>query len=1676
MYKAVDIYLERKSTRQYVGRLQIEKRKFVFQYDKSYLKKSNPIPLGPDLPLQLDKLSSSNLFPSFADRIPSKKNPAYKEYCLSVGISPSEKDPLVLLSKLGQKGPSSFICTPVEDKQAFSTTDLKLFRKSLKLSIREFSDLFGVSSATIYRIENNKTSGKDTLKKLEVYYKSPQTTLAQIKITGNKINESKRLFIESFLKSKIIKSQQTPIGPFTVSPEDIKQCNPKQFVELIKRLSLMECYQYNIPQNAVHFSSEISANDGGQDGLVKWTQNQAPAYTNYFPSHYNCFQLKASSLPPSECKKEILDNQEQLKPALQKVIKNKGVYIICSTQSVSGVFLKAREEAVYTAIKNTGYDPDLIQIKFYTANIIADWLNQFPSLVVWFLKKVCGKKISPWISWKDWSHEDLDYRSEFMFHEELKEKQDRIYNILTQPRKTAHLAGASGTGKTRLALEAFRPNSNKLANLSQLILYSSADHLKISQLRELKNSRVILVIDDCSLEKAEQFHKIAIQEDSQLSLLTIGNEETEKGLHYIIGKTTANPQRSIIKLKPDKSITTKMLSNSQDISDKYLHPKYHILTSSFPLMANLLKDVGPIDLLKEDIPTLRKKMLWGKEQPDKDGEKVIKALSLFDTIAIANNKNMRFSSTKTRGKEEAQYITEKICNLDYDTFSEKIQFFKKKKIIQQYGNFIQVRPKPLSVWLAGEFIEQTPPESLTKWLTEMKISIEDQELSVEDKKQAKQLQEEWSEEKKKAFNKWQADQQILHGLQESFCKQLSYLSSYETAKNLIEQLCNEEGIFGKKETLCTKWGFRCLYHLLELNPKVVLQTLERVLRDKNTAELKELTIGDYSSLFVGQTIFPKLIWTLQKIARKKDLYLRSARLILSLAEIDTSSYQDSQARQTFVNHFQLYLSGTTAGPEEKFKIIEEIKNSNSLKQKEIAIEALDKALQFRGWTCSSDLMKTNSGQEFDHYQPKTYEEQWDYFRQALNLLIDFSTKEDNQQIQEKARSTIANKLNSLLRQGLYKEAKKAIQAVVLVHGSHWPLAKDRLLSFLKYKKIKEDNKKQVDKMLELLQPGKGLNERIRSYVTECPSNILYNQIEGQETKEYDKNFNQLINDFADLIEKGFLSNRESYKSVTPEKPITPKKNSGIEKLIIHEKPVIPEKTSPLAKPVIPEKTSTLAKAVIPEKTSTLAKAVIPEKTSILAKAVIPEKTSILAKAVIPEKTSTLAKAVIPEKTSILAKAVIPEKPATIEKPVIPAKAGIHPRLEQQSDSLETTFKFLFHGEQRNTLFFAEKLAEKLKNPWKLAFDFLPLAIGWKNNENFNPIFLSGFVVGLKSRDSKKTKNFLDHLAIQKDSADFLIDSYNYISLQDDDIERLISIINKTNLKSTHLRSLTAGQRCQSVKPKLIKKLLLTLMKKGGDYSWSAIQIYNYYVNKSRKEKKQLQPVLYKLLTRDKLCLQKYDVRNEYLYIKAVKDILNSEYKELFSKKFLAQIFNSKDSIFDFAISIDEIKECCQKIVQTCPDLFLQEITNYIDSPNIDFIVEDRHSFPSELDSKNSLLSNLSEDSIKKWCEIAPDKVPKFLAKNINLFVDGNLSSLSKFLLDKYGDQKELTKAISFNLGNFSWSGNISVYFEDLKTALKELIDHKHKNVRDFAIREISHLDKEIKAVKQEEQEREEFGI
>lgn len=155
----VAVYAESRKRRQRAGVLSRDPRtgRFRFEYDPAYLRSPRAIPLGPELSLAHPFYESDTIFPAFADRIPSRANPAYAEYCAATGISPEEVDPMALLPAIARRGPSSFIFEKVWKEDRPVLERLKTFRADTGLSLHDLAQLLEVPVLTLKRFENGQS-------------------------------------------------------------------------------------------------------------------------------------------------------------------------------------------------------------------------------------------------------------------------------------------------------------------------------------------------------------------------------------------------------------------------------------------------------------------------------------------------------------------------------------------------------------------------------------------------------------------------------------------------------------------------------------------------------------------------------------------------------------------------------------------------------------------------------------------------------------------------------------------------------------------------------------------------------------------------------------------------------------------------------------------------------------------------------------------------------------------------------------------------------------------------------------------------------------------------------------------------------------------------------------------------------------------------------------------------------------------------------------------------------------------------------------------------------------------------------------------------------------------------------------------------------------------------------
>lgn len=195
----VNIFLQTQSKRILIASLHRSKNQYVLQYEESYLKRKNAIPLGPELALSRKAIISKQFFPSLADRLPSRQNPAYADYCQQWNISPEETDPLILLSTIGQRGPSAFIFRQASDN-IFGQEALINFRKELGLSVRELAAFLDTNPTTITKTEMGNLQSSHLLALCELLANVPAALDYQLHKRGQYLHDDKIALVKEWLK------------------------------------------------------------------------------------------------------------------------------------------------------------------------------------------------------------------------------------------------------------------------------------------------------------------------------------------------------------------------------------------------------------------------------------------------------------------------------------------------------------------------------------------------------------------------------------------------------------------------------------------------------------------------------------------------------------------------------------------------------------------------------------------------------------------------------------------------------------------------------------------------------------------------------------------------------------------------------------------------------------------------------------------------------------------------------------------------------------------------------------------------------------------------------------------------------------------------------------------------------------------------------------------------------------------------------------------------------------------------------------------------------------------------------------------------------------------------------------------------------------------------------------
>jgi hypothetical protein len=244
---------------------------------------------------------------------------------------------------------------------------------------------------------------------------------------------------------------------FLITADDVSTLTPISLPKLLGLLLARETKSANFKSGLTHVNPNIYVRDRGIDGIIDW--ETTPQDTRFIAHSKVIFQSKATKTAPTEIKLkgELLGEGDLLKPAILNKL-NAGFHY-CYFSKASATVERLEEYAILMArIANEGgFDrlaPELFH--FLDSEQISQWCNKFPDIALWLRKKNHKAVITGYQTFD----EMIGYEgntSEFVSNDILTKHISEAAAVLMENKTTVRITGASGLGKTRIALESLRP-------------------------------------------------------------------------------------------------------------------------------------------------------------------------------------------------------------------------------------------------------------------------------------------------------------------------------------------------------------------------------------------------------------------------------------------------------------------------------------------------------------------------------------------------------------------------------------------------------------------------------------------------------------------------------------------------------------------------------------------------------------------------------------------------------------------------------------------------------------------------------------------------------------------------------------------------------------------------------------------------------------------------------------------------------------------------------------------------------------------------------------------------------------------------------------------------------------------------------------------------------------------
>jgi pimeloyl-ACP methyl ester carboxylesterase len=448
----------------------------------------------------------------------------------------------------------------------------------------------------------------------------------------------------------------------------------------------------------------------------------------------------------------------------------------------------------------------------------------------------------------------------------------------------------------------------------------------------------------------------------------------------------------------------------------------------YPLMATLLAQHYKKEqrfLGSPEAIAVVNKLVKGDSDPSESELDVLSACSLFDV----------FGTNEGSAGDEARFIAETVAGSSIQVFDKVLSRFTAQQIINRAGRYARVVPKPLALTLASKWWEET--------------SYNEQKRIVDS---------------------------IPESLFQSFCTQASYLDDQPSVQKFTDKLFGSQSPFVQAEELLTERGSKLFRAFVEVNPKSTSDALYRVLCGLTQEQILNIK---------GQTR-RNLVWALEKLCFHATEFSNASWSLLLLASAENENWNNN-ATGIFCQLFRLQLSGTEAPPSMRFQVLNRAIDANLQNMDMVVLTALEQAVNTHGGSRTVGAEYQGTKAPLEEWKPKLWQEIFDYWEEAFDLLLNFLERGEAQK--SRVLAIAGHSIRGFLSNHRIEMLDKAIRKIVSVHGAYWPEALGAIKTIFQYDResLQPEALLALNGWSELLNPANAdLSEKLKIVVIDPP--------------------------------------------------------------------------------------------------------------------------------------------------------------------------------------------------------------------------------------------------------------------------------------------------------------------------------------------------------------------------------------------------------------------------------------------------------------------------------------------------------------------------------------------------------------------------------------------------------------